>query len=83
MTFKVVVFSDENVVTIVPSSWLDGDSCCLWSPHASRIKNRKAVQKQEEAQDNWQLFTIRVIGEAGLHITIYVSVYIFSEEICF
>ena len=31
MTFTVVVFTDENVVAIVPSSWLDGNSCCLRS----------------------------------------------------
>ena len=49
-------FTDENVVAIVPSSWLDGNSCCLWPPYASSIKNRKAAQKQEEAHDDWKSF---------------------------
>ena len=70
MTFTVVVFTDENVVAIVPSSWLDGNSCCIWPPDASSIKNRKAVQKQEEAQHDWKLYTTRVLGEV-----IYISVY--------
>ena len=73
MTVNVVVFTDKNVVAIVPSSWLDGNSCCLWPPYASSFKNRKAVQKQE-AQDDWKLYNIRVVGEA-----IYISVY-FSVE---
>ena len=74
MTFKVVVFTDENVVAIVPSSWLDGISCCLWPPYASSIKCRKAVQKEEEARDDWKSFPIRVLGEAGLYITVYVCI---------
>ena len=81
MTFKVVVFSDENVVAIVPSSWLDGNSCCLWPPYTSSIKSRKAVQKQEEVQENWKSFPIRVLGQIGPYITIYISVYIFSADI--
>ena len=36
MTFKVVVFTDENVMAIVPSLWLDGNICCVWLPYASR-----------------------------------------------
>ena len=71
------------MVAIVPSSWLDGNSCCLWSPHASSINNRKAVQKQEEAQDNWKSFPIRVLGEAGLYITTYISVYILMKRYIF
>ena len=72
MIFKVVVFTDENVMAIVPSLWLDGNSCCVSLPYASSIKNRKTVQKQE-AQDEWKSFPIRVLGEAGLYITINIS----------
>ena len=80
MTFKVVVFTDENVVAIVSSSWLEGNSCCHW-PYASSIKSRKSVQKQEEARDDWKSFPIRVPGEAGLYITMYVSAYMFLDII--
>ena len=68
-------------MAIVPSSWLDGNSCCLWPPYASSIKNRKAVQKQEEAQENWKSFPIPFLGQVGPYISIYISVYIFSVDI--
>ena len=79
----MVVFTDQNVVAIVPSSWLDGNSCCLWPPYASSFKNRKVVQKQEEAQDDWKSFPVRVLGKVGLYITIYISVYIFMKRYIF
>ena len=68
MTLNVVVFSDGNVVAIAPRPWLDGNSCYLWLPYASSNKNRKAVQKEEEALDNWKLYTIKTA------IQIYVDI---------
>ncbi|XP_046544153.1 uncharacterized protein LOC124254284 [Haliotis rubra] len=70
--YKLVIFTDDNELAVVPSNWLDGTGFCLWPPFKSTTKLSKAVQIQQCACDSWKAYPICLLpgGESGkLHLS--------------
>ncbi|XP_048248819.1 uncharacterized protein LOC124115800 isoform X2 [Haliotis rufescens] len=56
--YKVVLFTDDDELAVVPSNWLDGKGCCLWPPFKSSTKLTKAVINQEKSSETWRSYQI-------------------------
>jgi hypothetical protein len=64
-TYAVVVFTDDNdSVSVVPTSWLDGDKS-YWAPYKSQDKIDRAVKSAEKPKKDWQKYSVRILGVKG------------------
>jgi len=59
--YAVVVFSEDNSVSIVPVSWLDGDYT-YWAPYSKQEKLDRAVKDGETPKTSWKKYPVRILG---------------------
>jgi len=57
----VVIFSEDDTVSVVPVSWLDGDFA-YWAPYGTQEKFDKAVKCAERPKGGWKKYPVRILG---------------------
>lgn len=57
--YRVVEFTDEKTLAVIPSTWLDGISCALWPPYDDTTRCRNACRRREIPGDDWESFPIK------------------------
>lgn len=63
-SFAIVVFSDDNSVSVIPTSWIDG-SQSYWPPYTKQYDFDNAVKQHEVPKSNWSKYSIRILGVKG------------------
>ncbi|GBM44142.1 hypothetical protein AVEN_93781-1, partial [Araneus ventricosus] len=58
--FHVVKFPDENSVTVVPCSWVDGDMCA-WPPFKSLKRIEDCVKNLRDPDPSWQRIRVFIM----------------------
>ncbi|GBM58382.1 hypothetical protein AVEN_185486-1 [Araneus ventricosus] len=58
--FHVVKFPDENSVTVVPCSWVDGDMCA-WPPFKSLKRIEDCVKNLRDPDPSWQRIRVLIM----------------------
>jgi len=68
-TWTIVIFTDENTVEVVPSTWIVDNKCYL--PSLTFEKLNAAIKNHEEVNTCWPSYPIRIIrnGTFGEYIT--------------
>ncbi|XP_076852732.1 uncharacterized protein LOC143523316 isoform X2 [Brachyhypopomus gauderio] len=61
--YNIVGFKDTDEVEVVPAAWVK-DGICYWPPYKKEMILR-AVKSQEQPQDSWIPYSIRVIYTAS------------------
>lgn len=56
--YLVVQFTNEKEIALIPSTWLDGDSCAKWPPYKNPDKINKAVKDKLLPESNWKSYPI-------------------------
>lgn len=65
-TFAVVCFTEDNSVSVVPTSWLDNDEA-YWPPYDVQKRIDKAVKEAEKPKENWKTYHVRILGVTGIY----------------
>jgi len=65
--YAVVIFSDDNCVSVVPVSWLDGDFA-YWAPYSTQEKFDRAVKCGERPKQSWTKYPVRILGIKGENV---------------
>ncbi|PIK42768.1 hypothetical protein BSL78_20370 [Apostichopus japonicus] len=60
--YAVVVFTEEDGVSMVPISWCIDDSNCYWPPYKSTLRFQKSVRMEETPGANWTTHAIRILS---------------------
>ena len=64
--FAIVLFTEKNEVEVVPTSWLSVDQkVSFWPPYKSMQRGKVAVQNQEDPDETWGEFFVRVLKKYG------------------
>lgn len=64
--YAVVAFDEENEVSVVPSIWLtDGGTKCYWPSYRNASKVAKAIKEKSSPQENWTMYSARVLSKCG------------------
>lgn len=64
MSFSVVLFLETNEIEVVPSLWVENDSC-VWPLYTNSLRLRKAIRDCEEPQDAWNTYPIKIYKSCG------------------
>ena len=59
-----IVFSKENSVAVVPTSWLDGDTC-FWPPFKLQDRIDRAVKNADLPHKSWSRHPVKILGIKG------------------
>lgn len=79
--FLLVEFTDNHEIEVIPSNWLDGDSCAVWPTYKSSQKLSKAARCKETPEDDWKSFPIRVLYSNSKQYLLYHIVYMLNADI--
>lgn len=61
--FSIVEFLESDEVSLVPTKWISGGNC-KWPPPPQDPS--KAIKKNVDPGNSWNLFKIRVLKTTGL-----------------
>lgn len=62
MQYAIVEFNGEDLVELVPVSWISGDMC-KWPPHASDVS--KMIKKACDPEEDWKEYKVELKGLFG------------------
>ncbi len=65
MGFSVVIFTEEDGVAIICTSWRLSDTQCYWPPFRSSVRLEKAVLGNQKPEADWSVHAIRVLSNTG------------------
>lgn len=65
--FSVVVFTDEDGLSLVPSNWCTDDGKCYWPPFKSTMRFEKAVRCRETPNTSWTSHPMRILSSTGMY----------------
>ena len=63
-SYALIVFVDENLVSVVPAMWLDGNDC-FWPPYKTQERLDKAVKTAELPHKSWTKYQVKILGIKG------------------
>lgn len=83
-TWTIVIFTDEDTVEAVPSSWLINNKC-YW-PSLPLDKLTAAIRNHEEPNTCWPSYPVRILrhGTFGKYIyssSIYTTYYVLIKKL--
>jgi len=64
----------KRQICIVPVEWLIDDCKCTWPTYRKQKEIYAAVKSRQKPEDNWEVFSVRILGSAGLHATSFCMV---------
>ncbi|XP_070385173.1 uncharacterized protein [Dermacentor albipictus] len=63
-TYSIVLFEDEDEVSVVPTSWIS-ENTVRWPPFKSTAKITTAIKEQQPPSSDWTSYRCRVLWTCG------------------
>lgn len=63
--YSIVVFTEKNETEVIPSDWLSIDKIISFWPPYNGTKCRKAVEKNETPDEEWNEYITEWVAEYG------------------